>query len=152
MLWLTAAATLTTPLSAQAQINFSQKTPELKRLEARVNDCAKQQTLSSCHQALGQTHILQTSHGTTDNSSDRIMRNAVMLLPLNMLAQLYKRKGRSEVSCGYAQSGERHLKRLLRDLDSLMAQDPSAFKNIDSLKRDLKDVQAKFEPLLKRCD
>ena len=152
VLLFTALTPLTAPTFAQAQIDFSQETPEFERLEARVNDCAKQQTISSCHQALGQTHILQISHGAAENSSDRIMRNAVMLLPLNMLAQLYKRKGRLEVSCGYAQSGERQLHILLKDLDSLMTQDPSAFKNIDNLKRDLKEVQAKFDPLLKRCD
>lgn len=80
------------------------------------------------------------------------MRNAVMLLPLYMLAELYDRKDRHEVSCGYAKSGERQLQRLLRDLDTLMAQDPSAFKNIEALKRDLQDVQARFNRVLAECD
>lgn len=149
------ALILTAPMSAQmtaqAQITFSETTAELEALEVSVNNCATRQLISSCLEALSRTHVLQISHIDSENSADKIMRNAVMLLPLYMLGELYNREGRQDISCGYALSGERQLHRLLRDTDSLMAQDPAAFKNIDKTKRGLQDFQAQFDEALARC-
>ena len=152
ILALSLTGPMTAQRTAQAQITFSQKTAELEALEVSVNNCAARQLIPSCLEALSRTHILQISHGDSEDSADKIMRNAVMLLPLYMLAQLYDRKGRQDVSCGYALSGERQLHRLLRDTDSLMAQDPAAFKNIDKTKRGLQDFQAQFDEVLAQCD
>lgn len=145
-------APMSAQMTAQAQITFSEKTAELEALEASVNDCAARQVISACYAALSRTHVLQNSYVDSEDSADRIMRNAVMLLPLYMLAELYNRDGRQDVSCGYALSGERQLHRLLRDLDRLLTKDPAAFKNIDKTQRGLQDFQARFDKALARCE
>lgn len=143
---------VTNSMPAHAQITFSEQTTELQELERQVNDCAVQQEISSCFNALSRTHILQNSQVNSENSAESIMRNAVMFLPLYMLAELYERKGRQDVACGYAQSGKRQLHRLLIDVDALMAKDPLAFRNVDKTKRGLQEIEGRFDKVLSMCD
>lgn len=150
--FLSTIFTLSSAMSAKAQIDFGIKTENVLELEERVNKCAAEQTISVCFSALSRAHVMQISYADTEYDAERIMRNAVILLPLHMLAQLYEREGRDDVSCGFAQSGERQLHKLLADIDRLMAKDPTAFKNIDKTKNGLKDVQDYFDKVLKNCD
>ena len=86
ILTFSGTAPMSAQMTAQAQITFSEKTAELEALEASVNDCAARQVISACYAALSRTHVLQNSYIDSENSADRIMRNAVMLLPLYMLS------------------------------------------------------------------
>lgn len=139
------------PETGQAQITFSQKTAETESLEARVNQCTEKQTISLCLGALSRTHVLQLSHNNTPDTADTLMRNAVMLLPLYVLAELYNHEDREDLSCGFAQSGDRQLNILLQDIDTLMARDPDAFKNIETTKSGLVDIGARFDKVLAQC-
>lgn len=140
------------PLSVQAQIIFGEKTAELEQLETIVNLCSKQQTISSCHAALSRSHVIQLTESSSPDPAMPIMRNAVMLLPLYMLAELYEHEDRQDLSCGFAQSGKRQLDRLFRDIDTLMAKDSLAFKNIDETKHGLSDIGSRFDKVLQQCN
>ena len=142
---------LSAPSAAFAQINFSNPAAELTSAESSLNACAERQEVTLCLNALSHARMLRSASVHRELSADRIMANAVEILPLYMLSQLYLRDGDALTACDYANSGEALIYEITESIGGLMKQDPGAFKNPDKTISELSGLREPFDEVLTGC-
>ncbi|MEZ5986111.1 MAG: hypothetical protein R3B94_09185 [Hyphomonas sp.] len=145
------AASLLVPASVFAQVAFSDRPSEITSLQASANECATTQGMTVCLNALSLAEMFRKRNAYSENSFESITLNAVELLPLHMLAQLYLRDADKSTACEYARRGETQIVEISEQSRRLSEQDPEAFQSIDNTLLQLDGLKTQFSEVQAYC-